>query len=108
MLQSLLIFWNSAVGRAHEVGLAAGARIGFDALQFRAALAQKVNLHGGVDGNELVVLPGQVGVVGEVHGVHFHGGVAVHKLVELFAAQAEGGDHLAGQVVLAAVGDDAP
>ncbi|MCY1528388.1 hypothetical protein D9M68_634900 [compost metagenome] len=72
-----------------------------------AALAQQVDLHGGVDGDEVVVQPRQRRVVGEVHRVHLQPRVAVHETVQLVRSQREGRDRLARQVVLAAVGDRA-
>jgi hypothetical protein len=56
---------------------------------------------------QVVVLAGQVGVVGEVHRVHLERRVAVHELVELLRAEAKVASILPGMVVLLAVGDRA-
>ena len=53
------------IGGAHKISLTASARIGRASQTFRAALADKINLHGGVDRHQIVVLAGQIGIVGE-------------------------------------------
>jgi hypothetical protein len=45
---------------------------------FRAALAEKIGLHGGVDGHQIIVLPGQIRIVGEFDRVDFEHQVTVH------------------------------
>ena len=84
-----------AVGRAHEIGLAAGAGNWRPAQGFGTALARQVDLHRRVDRNEVVVLPGQPGIVGDVRGVQFHRRVAVHEVVDFARTQREGRENLA-------------
>ena len=74
---------------------------------FGSALAKQVNLQGRVDRDQLVILAGQIRVVGEINRMDFQRRIAVHELVKLARAERESGDHLAGQIVLLAVGDSA-
>ena len=58
-------------------------------------LAHEVHLQRRVDGDHLVVLADDEGVVGVITGMHHHVGVAVDEVVELAGPHEEGGDELA-------------
>ena len=68
-------------------------------------LPHQVNLHAGVDGDQVVILGNDIGIVDILDRVHGHGGVVVHVVVEAAGAHEEGGHALAPVEGLLLVGD---
>ena len=92
---------------AHEVDLAAGAGHVLGADRFRADLTEEVDLDGRVDGDHVVVLADDVGVVDVVDGQYLHCGVIVDKIVDPLRAVSKGGDGLVAVYLLLGVIDRA-
>ena len=95
------------VGPAHELELAAGAGEMPVAIGFGSCLALEVDLGGGVDRDDVVVLHDHVRHVGVVHRQAEHVVVAVEGVVECVRAEREGEHDLARIEALARAGDRA-
>ena len=73
--------------------------------RFRADLAEKIHLQTGVDGDQVVVFPGHIGVVDVGGRIDVQGGVVVHIVIQLLCAHDERDNGRALVEVFTFVGD---
>ena len=69
-------------------------------------LAHQVHLHAGIDGNKVIVLADDTGIIDIVHRHHGHLGVVIHIVIQAAGAHQEGRHALAFMNIFLRVGDD--
>ena len=70
------------VGSAGKIKLPTRAGVRCSAVTLRAALADQINLHAAVDGNQLIVLAGNTRIIGEINGVHFKNRISIKIAIQ--------------------------
>src|SRR5829696_3406634 len=90
-----------------EVGLATRRRPVLAAKRFGGALAEEVDLEGGVDGDEAIFSCNVAVVVGMGDGPELDARVLLHELIQSVAAQRVASDGFVPEGALAGAGDNA-